>query len=162
VATCHCKKAHVSDGKGRRSRTSNIDTGCTCLGSLGSMTIMRIAPLHHCTAKCQIKCSHCHCYYCYPWLHVFCPMTLCQSKLTFSLAHVSDGKGSRSRNSNTDTGCTFLGSLGSMTTNRIDPLHHQVAQGAEASIAIIMVTIVAPLMFAVAVACVLSDDLFPM
>jgi hypothetical protein len=37
-------------------------------------------------------------------LLAFLPMTLCQSKLTFSFASVSNDKGSRSRNSNTDNG----------------------------------------------------------
>ncbi len=88
-------------------------------------------------------------------------MTLCQNKLTLSLANASNEKGSRNRNSNTDTDCTFLGSFGNMITNKIDLLHYHSALGDEASIAIIIVTIVAPPIFAVAIACVLSDDLFP-
>jgi hypothetical protein len=78
-------------------------------------------------------------------------MTFFQGKLTFSLAHVSDDKGSRSRKSNTDTGYACLGSLGSM----IDPIHHHTAQGAKTSTAIIVVTIAAPVMFVVTVACVI-------
>jgi hypothetical protein len=88
-------------------------------------------------------------------------MTLCQCKLAFSLAHVSDDKGSRSINSITDTVCAFLGSLGSMTTNKIDPLHHHTAQGAKRSAAIIVATIAAPAMLTVAFACVLSGDPLP-
>jgi hypothetical protein len=90
-------------------------------------------------------------------------MTLCQNnKLTFSLAHVSTDKDSRSRNSSTDNGCAYLGSLGSMMmTHKIDPLHDHTAQGAMASAAIIIVTIVAPAMFTVAVASVLSNDPLP-
>jgi hypothetical protein len=80
-------------------------------------------------------------------LLAFLPMTLCQGKLTFSLARVSNDKGSKSRNSNTDIDCAFLGSLGSMTTNKIDLLHYHSAQGAKASAAIIIVTIVAPAIF---------------
>jgi hypothetical protein len=44
----------------------------------------------------------------------------------------------------------------------IDPLHDHTAQGAMASAAIIIVTIVAPAMFAVAVACIFADDTLPM
>jgi hypothetical protein len=49
-----------------------------------------------------------------------------------------------------------------MTTNQIDPLHPQSAQGAIANAAIIIVTIVAPAIFAVAVACVFANDTLPM
>ncbi len=43
----------------------------------------------------------------------------------------------------------------------IDPLHHHTAQGAKASAAIIVVTIGAPAMFAVAVARIFADDPLP-
>ncbi len=92
---------------------------------------------------------------------MFCPITFFQNKLTLSLANASNEKDSRNRNSNTDTGFTFLGSFGSMITNKIDLLHYHSAQGAEVCIAIIIVTIVAPAMFTVAVASVLSDDPLP-
>jgi hypothetical protein len=88
-------------------------------------------------------------------------MTLCQYKLNISLAHVSDDKCSRSINSNTDTGCPYLGSLHSMKTNHIDLLHYHSAQGAIASAAIIVVTIIAPAMLAVNVACIFADDPLP-
>ncbi len=48
-----------------------------------------------------------------------------------------------------------------MTTNKIDLLHHHTAQGSEAHTATIIVTIVAPALFTVAVASVLSDDPLP-
>ncbi len=94
-------------------------------------------------------------------LLTFLPMTLCQAKLTFSLAYVSDDKGSRSINSYADTGCPYFGSLHNMKTNKIDLLHYHSAQGAIASATIIIFSNVAPAMFAVAVARIFADDTLP-
>ncbi len=47
-------------------------------------------------------------------------------------------------------------------THKIDPLHDHTAKCAMASAAIIIFTIVAPAMFAVAVACIFADDPLPM
>ncbi len=48
-----------------------------------------------------------------------------------------------------------------MKTNHIDLLHYHSAQGAIASAAIIVVTIIAPAMLAVNVACIFADDPLP-
>jgi hypothetical protein len=141
--------AHVSNDQSSKSRNSNTDTDCAFLGSLGSMTTNKIDLLHYHSAQGAIASAtiiivtNVAPAIFLSLLLAFLLMTLCQCKLTFSLAHVSDDKGSSSRNSNTVTSWAYLGPLGSM----IDPLHHHTAQGIIASAAIIVVTIAAPATF---------------